>query len=154
MLGAGLCRFGDLLLQAHRQLFLIYLKMVVISLTAQKHFACWNLKHVTPACSEWQAKLRSWVFSKELMSENISRWMRRGLVIGSGVCTVCLLHWCWWRSFGREGRWIFTSTFEHFPFVCFCWVFVLLNFTSSYYYSAMLCPRIVCTMCIYISHCP
>lgn len=72
------------------------------------------------------------------------------LVTGSGVCSVCLLHWCWWWSFGRRGRWIFTSTFEHFLFVCFCWVFVLLNFTSSYHCTAMLHPRTVCTMYIYI----
>lgn len=64
-------RFGVLLLQPHRQLFLIYVKMFIVSLTAWKHFAWWNLKRVTPTCSERQAKLRSWIFSEELMSENI-----------------------------------------------------------------------------------
>lgn len=135
MLGDRVCRFAVLLLQAHRQLFLIYVKMFIIPLNC---FAWWSLKHVTPACSEWQAKLRSWIFGEELMSENI-------LLVGvckawtvSGVCSVC-------RAFDRGGRWIFITTFEYF--LCFCWAFVLFNLASSYHPFTMLLSKAVLTIC-------
>lgn len=119
MLADRVCRFGVLMLQAHRQLFLIYAKMFVISLN---HFAWWSLKHVTPACSGWQAKLRSWIFGAELMSENILLVDVCKAWTASGVCSV-------WRALGRRRRWIFRITFEYF--LCFCWAFDLFNLTSS-----------------------
>lgn len=88
MLGDRVCRFGVLLLQAHRQLFLIYVKLFIILLN---HFTWWSLKHVTPACSEWQAELGNWIFGEKLTSETFCWWMCARLE-QSGGSAVCAEH--------------------------------------------------------------